>query len=138
MIDLEKLIDSVAGILEEQKPPTEEALRNIVKAQAAVLALTSGGASDASLTEQQIEHAVKTLETRFSIRMELGSLFEADDYKPWLAQRQGAIDWFYWTRYRKHLLKKSFPPQVVTTLDRLTDKIVDHLEDPQKEGTWAR
>jgi hypothetical protein len=138
MIDLEKLIDSVAGILEEQKPPTEEALRSIVKAQAAVLALTSGGASEASLTEQQIEHAVKTLETRFSIRMELGSLFEADDYKPWLAQRQGAIDWFYWTRYRKHLLKKSFPPQVVTALDRLTDKIVDHLEDPQKEGSWAR
>lgn len=137
MID-NKLIDTVAAILADQKPPTEEALRNIVKAQAMVLALTSGTGTTASLSDLEIENVVKALETRFSIRMELGSMFEADDYKPWLASRQGQIDWFYRNRYRKHLLKKSFPPHVVATLDRLTDKILDHLEDPLKEGTWAR
>jgi hypothetical protein len=36
------------------------------------------------------------------------------------------------------LLKKNFPPHVVRTLDELTDKIIDHLEDPMKEGNWAR
>ena len=138
MIDITRLIDSVAVILEDRTPPTEEALREIVKAQATVLALTAGIGGSGWLTEQQLEQAVKTIETRFSIRMDLGSLFEADDYKPWLAQRQGHIDWFYWNRYRKHLLKKSIPPHVVTTLDRLTDKILDHLEDPLKEGAWAR
>lgn len=138
MIDINRLIDSVAGILEDRQPPTEQALLEIIKAQAAVLALTSGSVGGHGLTDQQLDQAVKTIETRFSIRMELGALFEADDYKPWLAQRQGKIDWFYWNRYRKHLLNKSFPPHVVNTLDRLTDKIVDHLEDPFKEGTWAR
>src|SRR6266480_4432239 len=109
MIDIDRVIDAVAVILEDQQPPTEQALREIVKAQAMVLALTSGAGVNATLTDQQLDQAVKTIESRFSIRMELGSLFEADDYKPWLAQRQGTVDWFYWARYRKYLLKKSFP-----------------------------
>jgi hypothetical protein len=135
MSDLNKLIDSVAVILEDKQPPTEEALLNIVKAQAAVLAMTS---SMPAFTDVEVETAVKAIEARFSIRMTLGSLFESEDYQPWLVSRQGDINWFYWGRYRKHLLKKGFPPHVVVTMDRLTDKILDHLEDPLKPGVWAR
>jgi hypothetical protein len=138
MADLDKLIDSVAVILEEKQPPTEEALLNIVKAQAAVLALTSASTGVIVFSDDELNTAVRALEARFSIRMSLGSMFEAEDYQPWLIGRQGEIDWFYWDRYRKHLLKKGFPPHVVVTLDRLTDKIVDHLEDPLKKGNWAR
>jgi Z1 domain-containing protein len=134
---LDKLVDSVAVILEDRQPPSEEALLEIVKAQAAVLTLTSGKIG-APFSHEDLAAAVRAVEVRFSIRMSLGSLFEAEDYQPWLIGRQGEIDWFYWERYRKHLLKKGFPPHVVVTLDRLTDKIVDHLGDPLKEGNWAR
>ena len=134
MPELDKLIDSVAVILEEREPPSEDALLTIVKAQAAVLALTSR----TTYSEEDLTAAVRALEARFSIRMSLGSFFEAEDYQPWLTGRQGEIDWFYWERYRKHLLRKGFPPHVVITLNRLTDKILDHLEDPQKSGHWAR
>lgn len=138
MADLNKLIDSVAVILEERQPPTEEALLNIVKAQAAVLALTAAQNDALRFSDDDLNAAVRALEARFSIRMTLGSMFEGEDYRPWLIGRQGEIDWFYWERYKKHLLKKSFPPHVVVTLDRLTDKIIDHLEDPLKPGNWAR
>ena len=134
MPELDKLIDSVAVILEERQPPSEDALLAIVKAQAAVLALMSR----TTYSEEDLTAAVRALEARFSIRMSLGSLFEAEDYQPWLTGKQGEIDWFYWERYRKHLLKKGFPPHVVITLNRLTDKILDHLEDPRKSGHWAR
>jgi len=137
MIDMNRLTDSVALLLADQQPPTEQALRDLVKAQAKVLALTPGSSADGTITETELEQVVRTIETRFSIRMELGALFEAQDYTPWLANRQGNIDWYYWGRYRKHLLKKAFPPHVVSTLDLLTDKILDHLEDPTKEGNWA-
>jgi hypothetical protein len=137
MIDINKLTDSVAVILEDRQPPTEQALRDIVKAQAFVLALMAGFPSDGALPEVALDRVVKTLETRFSIRMEIGALFESEEYLPWLAQRQGDIDWYYWGRYRKHMLKKSFPPNVVNTLDLLTDKILDHLQDPAEEGSWA-
>lgn len=138
MIDINKLTDSVAAMLADKaQPPTEQALRDIVKAQAMVFAMMAGSAGDSGLSDAVVEQVVKTIETRFSIRMEIGALFESENYKPWLAQRQGDIDWYYWGRYRKHLLKKSYPPHVVNTLDLLTDKILDHLEDPAKEGNWA-
>jgi hypothetical protein len=138
MANLDKLVDSVAVILEDREPPSEEALLAIVKAQATVLSLMSADIAARAFSDEDLDAAVRILETRFSIRMSLGSLFEAEDYKPWLVARQGEIDWYYWTRYRKHLLRNGFPPHVVTTLDRLTDKILDHLEDPQKQGNWAR
>ncbi len=138
MIDINKLTDSVAVILEDKQPPTEKALRDIVEAQATVLAMMSGAGIAHGLSTEDLNKVVKIIETRFSIRMELGSMFEAEDYKPWLAPRQGSIDWFYWSRYRKLLIKNSFPSGVVSTLDLQTDKILDHLEDPEKDGSWAR
>jgi hypothetical protein len=139
MADLIKLIDTVALILEQREPPTEDALRNFVKAQAGLLSMIPGHESSAGFTDDEISDAVRTLQTRFSVRMRLGSLFQAEDYKPWLAGKQGDIDWYYWTRYRKHLLTtKEFPPHVVRALDNVTDNVIDHLEDPGKEGMWAR
>lgn len=138
MADINRLVDSVAVMLIDREPPSEEALHDTVKAVANLLSISAGGAAESTFSAQEIEAAVRKLEARFDIRMGLGALFQADDYKPWLVDRQGAIDWFYWDRYRKHLIKLGYPPHVVDTLDRLTDKILDHLADPLKDGTWAR
>jgi hypothetical protein len=138
MADLDQLIASVALMLENRPPPTENALRKLVDAQAAMLAANAELTGAGQPTSEELATAVRTIMTRFSIRMELGSMFKGENYRPWLTNRQGQIDWYYWKRYRKHLLKKGFPPHVVTTLDLLTDKIVDHLEDPLKDGAWAR
>lgn len=139
MPDTQKLIDAVALILEEREPPTEEALRRIVRAQATVVQMTDTSVDDATYSDTQIENAIKSLEANFLIRMEIGHIFEADDYRPWLSERQGDIEWYYWERYRKHLLTtKGFPPHVVRTLDDITDTILNHLEDPGKEGAWSR
>lgn len=139
MRDTQKLIDAVALILEEREPPTENALREIVKAQAIVVQMGDDPEGGGPYTEKQIDDAVRSLEASFSIRMEVGNIFEAEDYRPWLTGRQGDIDWYYWERYRKYLLTtKGFPPHVVRTLDDITDKILDHLEDPSKEGGWRR
>lgn len=137
MPDTEKLVDSVALILEKKDPPTEDALRAIVDAQALVVQMTEGEGD--SYSEEDIHTVVKRLKTKFSTRMKAGTMFEAEDYKPWLSGSQGDIDWYYWERYRKHLLTtRDFPPPVVRTLDQITDKILDHLEDPTKEGMWSR
>lgn len=137
MPDTKKLIETVALILEEREPPTQDALRKIVEAQAAVVQMTDGDGSPYST--DQINETIKTTEESFSIRMRIGNIFQAEDYHPWLKDRQGDISWFYSERYKKHLLTtKKFPPHVVRTLDRVTDKILDHLEDPQKEGDWSR
>ncbi|VFQ42970.1 Z1 domain-containing protein [Desulfoluna butyratoxydans] len=135
MLGIDKLIDAVALILEKHDPPTDEALFEITKAQAMVISMTDGE----NFNDNIITQAVRSLQARFVHRMPMGALFESEEYRPWLAERQGDIDWYYWERYRKHLsVTKGFSPRVVRTLDTTTDNILDRLEDPHKKGEWAK
>jgi hypothetical protein len=87
---------------------------------------------------EDIEHLIIRLEERFDIKMTLGNYFEGEDYIPWLDDKRVEIDWFFWRRYKRLLTENGYPPNVVSSLDLVTDKIVDHLEDPQKLGEWSR
>jgi len=135
MADIEKLVGVVSSILFETKQiPTEDKLAAIVTAQAATLALLPNGSK---YSDTEIEEAISTIQTRHTTRMGLGVMFEAENYKPWLANRSGTIDFYYWSRYHE-LLKEKFSVDVVGKLDIISDKILDHIEDPQKEGNWER
>lgn len=135
MQGIETLTDTLARIFESGELPTEEALFGLAKAQAAVIGMADGK----TLSDDDVALAVKTVQSRFVHRMPMGALFESEEYRPWLAGRQGDISWYYWDRYRKHLLRnKHFSPHVVRTIDETTDRILDRLEDPSKEGGWAR
>ena len=88
--------------------------------------------------QEDIELISKKLEERFDITMTFGTLFSAETYKPWLDNEKGDIEWYYWDRYKRFLAKEKFPPQVIRSLDSITDQILDHLENPKKEGAWSR
>ncbi|MDF9832410.1 hypothetical protein M2103_000620 [Ereboglobus sp. PH5-5] len=135
MSDLDKLINAVSCLLfKTGQIPTKEKLVAIVKAQATVLALVPGGSP---YSEEEVQCAVAKIQTRHDTHMGLGVLFEGEDYKPWLANCRGNIDFYYWSRYHEQL-KEKFSVDVVGKLDTITDKILDHLEDPKKEGSWER
>jgi len=129
---------------------------NIEKIEDAVAILLGGGSTDremiitmirtvanspqytGSITDVDIHGIAKRLEARFDITMGIGSLLKAEDYKPWLDTRRGDIDWYYWKRYKRQLKEKKFADSVISGLDIVTDKIIDHLENPSKEGSWKR
>jgi hypothetical protein len=135
MPDLEKLIYHVSDSLEKRtEPPAEAELLKLINAHAAVLALTEPQPYNST----ELEEATRRLQTQFVTRMGLGTLFEAEDYRPWLAAEQGHIVPYYWTRYQSHLRKGGMSKEVVRALDTVTDEILDHLENPKKEGSWAR
>ena len=125
------LLDALENM--EEIPDSDELLEH-AKAHAMALSLAPG----VSFNEHDIDNVVREAKTKFDVRMGLGTIFKAVDYEPWLNKRQGSIEWFFWQRYKKQLGKKGFPPHVIRSLDKVTDKILDHLEDPQKEGEWAR
>jgi len=132
---IDTLIDSIALILECREPPSDESLTVLVEAQAKTIEMSRG----VSYTKEQIQEAIRAIKESYTTKMDLGSIFEADDYAPWLAQKQGDIDWYFWKRYKKHLLTtKKFPPKIVHTLDQTTFDVLDRLEDPTKEGPWHR
>lgn len=130
-----KLIDRVMLDLQQHASPDEEAIGKYTQANANYLQLVDGVKYD----EVEIEEVLRHIKSQFVYRMEIGALFESEDFKPWLEKRQGDINWYYWDRYKKHLkITKRFGHHVVNKLDEITDKIVDRLEDPAKEGAWAR
>lgn len=140
MSKADRLIDQVALMLQSlTEPPTEEVLRGvidfIVKAYERVPTPDVSG----PFTDNELEQALQTLMARFTTRMSAGTFFQAEDWRPWLAGRQGDINWYYWERYKKHLLTaKGFPIPVVNVLNDITGKILDRLEDPLKDGQWER
>ena len=107
--------------------------RNIIEEKVRAIA----GIEDVD-NEQDIQLIIRKLEERFDITMDLGTLFAADHYRPWLDSVKGDTDWYYWDRYKRFLIQNGRSPNVLRSLDSITDQILDHLENPNKEGNWAR
>jgi hypothetical protein len=85
------------------------------------------------------EKIARHLEARFNVSMSVGDILFAEEYKPWLADARGAIDFYYWNRYKSYLDSNvALPHLVVQSMDAISDKILDHLENPCKDGSWSR
>jgi hypothetical protein len=84
-----------------------------------------------------IDGIIKRLEARIFVKMSEGVLIQSEDYRPWLDAARSDIDWYYSNRYKRYI-GKTWAKNVLKTMDRITDNILDHLENPHKEDQWAR
>ena len=93
-----------------------------------------------TLTEEDILKIENIIETNMSINMDVGSvIIDIDTYKPWLSNRKSSIHPYFWNRYRKFLLEdKGRPENIVATLDRISDEVLDFLGNPAEPGCWKR
>ena len=135
MANIEKLVDRIsAELFEHCQIPSYEQLLEIVRKQAELLNLYP---DSEPYSEEEIIRAADMIRTRHDTTMGMGTLFAAESYTPWLVNRRGEIDFYYWHRYER-LLQEKLSKDVVGKLDEITDKIIDHLEDPHKDGAWER
>jgi hypothetical protein len=106
--------------------------------------------STSSVTREQIEEKVdnvllmsgfescdrnqliREIESIYNVRVEEFRIIEHEERRhPWLLAKRSFIDWGFWTRYKTYLNdEKNFAPDVISKLDRLTDRILDSLFDP--------
>ena len=125
----ETLAAASAQLLRLDPPPTESEIDEVLDRMASAFSAVS----DTVATARKLLHA------RFAIRMDMGLTITAEDGQlPWLDARRGAIDPFYWTRYRELLLRQGWPPLVAATLDRSTDELLDLLGNPAETTPWQR
>lgn len=131
----DQIVDTASSALANRDPAsvTSEIIRNTVLST--ISYLSSVNQAELSVDPEAV---ARRLEEQFDITMNLGTIFSAEDYRPWLAERRVDLEWFFWSRYQRHLRKQGFPPRVLKTMDTMTDRILDHLEDPAKEGQWKR
>lgn len=94
--------------------------------------------NDVKIEEEEIVKVIKYFETLFSQEMGEGCLFKTDKYIPWLDENKADINWFYWKRYEKHLNKNGFSPNVTSTIDLVTSKILDNCQNPKDKDKWSR
>ena len=90
------------------------------------------------LNEEDKRNIIRQLEGLFTTTQTLGASV-LSDYKPWLQQRRGSIDFFYWNRLNRfYITGGDLPLSVVSVLDNVTDEVLDYCGDPEDQGTWAR
>lgn len=128
---MERIEDSVATLL-DGSTADHGTIRNIIKLNASMLP----GAD--RISAENIETIIRRLEVRFDTRMNVGNLLVAEGYTPWLDANRDKFDFYYWNRYKRLLPKKKFNREVINVLDIDTNNILDHLENPLKEGQWTR
>ena len=87
--------------------------------------------------DQQTEEISRRVEEKLDLTMEDAAVVKLD-FQSWLEGSRARTDYFYWRRYRNFLSQEGFPPKVLGTLDKDTDKITGLLENPLKNGGWKR
>ncbi len=129
----QQLVSAVAMCVTGSVPPTEQLIRELAGNIRIALAASGKGVTDEEFTD-----VLRTLHTRLAITMETGVALLERDHVPWLAARKPEIEPFYWKRFSDYLLKGNWSPQVVGTLDRVTDEVLDLLGNPVLPGKWKR
>ena len=114
-------------VLPTNRPPTE----------AEVTTLAGQLRMSFPVSDQEFDLLLRRTFAKVSISMDMGVALTSE-YRPWLNARKPSIKPFYWERFHKFLNKKDWPPQVLTTLDRVTDDILDLLGNPAQADSWDR
>ncbi|MDZ7697509.1 MAG: Z1 domain-containing protein [Deltaproteobacteria bacterium] len=89
------------------------------------------------VNRDELEALAKEFESRLDVKMSTGWVLQ-EDFTPWLAEARQDIEPYYWNRYRLLLERKNFPPTVIAKIDEVTERTLDLLENPLKEGLWDR
>ena len=90
------------------------------------------------VSSEEIETIVAQIESDRNIKMDPGAFIVAEEFRPWLLSRKATIDPFYWDRYETLLEHRSWPQNVLNSLDGATDDLLDLTGDPELPGTWKR
>jgi len=95
-------------------------------------------ASPFKFDDEERAEVLRVLETSFTTTQTRGySVFS--DFKPWLTESAGSIDFYYWNRLKRYYLEGgALAAPVVATLDSVTDEILDYSGNPLTPGIGSR
>jgi len=90
------------------------------------------------LSQPETDEIIAELEHSFATTQKRGAAVKSD-HRPWLGARRGEIEFYYWERLRRYYLEGNvLPPNVVATLDTVTDEILDYCGNPAVNEPWKR
>ncbi|RWB61863.1 MAG: endonuclease [Mesorhizobium sp.] len=115
---------------------SEEVAQGRPLPEGAIAALVDGW--PLPLSDEEKAWLIRELEGSFTTTQTRGSSVHSD-FRPWLREKRDEIDFYYWSRLRRYYLEGGvIPPQVVATLDSVTDEILDYAGNPREAATGPR
>ena len=114
--------------------PTPEIIRTNVKLVIDMLRARGGEEIDENYLTRDIESRVVTWRGSATILDD-----SRNDHKVWLPYKKSKVEWRFWKRYERFLMEEQgLSDNSINKLDELSDKVLERLEDPQREGSWDR
>jgi len=127
-----QLLDFARTAMAQQVAQTSEQIEDRVRTLAALPFL------DPVPTEEDICDTAEQIEREFRVVLGASHTIKNPGHKPWLRARLHEIDFRYWDRYRRYLIKEGMGEAVVQRISEITETIVDLAGDPKLEGSWSR
>lgn len=128
-IDL--LEETVSPMVLREQDRTAESIRKLIDQMRSLPPF-------AGVSDDQAEQLARLLEERNGISMGVGAIVDTPEFQPWLHEARATIDPHYWSRYKKLLMSKRLPADVITATDTVTDTILDRMGNPAEQGSWDR
>lgn len=128
---VELLEETVSPMVLRQQDRTADSIRKLIDQM-------RGLPPFADVSDSQAEKLARLLEERNGINMGIGAIVDTPEFRPWLHEARASIDPHYWSRYKKLLLSKRLPADVITSTDTVTDTILDRMGNPNEAGSWDR
>lgn len=127
----EKFVRTQIGSVAINRAPTEEELRAACDMVSRMM----------PIDEEDKEYIVKKLQAALDVAMDVGIVIERE-YEPWLAAKKQSnpnMSFYYWDRYALYLEQdQQRTAGVISTIDKVSDKIVDLAGDPTLPGALHR
>lgn len=114
-------------------PPKEEeflAEASLVRSSMAVIC---------SVSDEEYADLLNQLRASLVIDMDVGVYINDRNkgHQSWLPARRADLEFFFWNRYRQYLeINKHWNTKVTSTLNRVSDDILDLLGDPQSDEAF--
>lgn len=91
------------------------------------------------LTSEEKEEVIRELFSRLAVKIDTGSCVKEKNHVSWYYNAKKSIDGKYWQRYSEYLITdQGFAPEVVNSIDRTTDEIMDLLGNPTQKEIFSR
>jgi len=123
------LENAVVTTLAKDRIPTEDEVMSLATALRHI--------PNYLVSDEEFSNVIRRLHARLQVNMDTGTAI-VEPYQSWLPARKPEIIPYYWNRYSDYLLQQGYPPRVVSTLDRVTDEILDLLGNPVAASAWKR
>jgi len=134
MTSYEKARQLVLVMLKGIPNPTPDIIQANVKLVVEMLRAQGQESIDENYLTRDVESRVVTWRREATILDD-----SRNDHKIWLPYKRSKIDWRFWKRYERFLMEeRGLSEKSINKLDELTDKVLERLEDPKREGSWDR